>query len=144
PELFVLFALLTSGTTAVPNASSKPVILTPNHPLLHKHGRWDSAPGTWWAGTGFKLVASGLTSLTLKLGNHTTAPQTAAALSVDYGDFVTVNVTAGTNVIPIPAAQKSGNRVVRINMEGWQDNRMHLESIKLNPGAVVKPYKPSP
>ncbi|CAE7176337.1 unnamed protein product [Rhizoctonia solani] len=145
PELFALFALLASGTTATPNTSSKPapVIITPDHPLLHKHGRWDSAPGTWWAGSGFKLVASGLTSLTLHLGNHTTAPVAAAAVSVDYSDFTTVNVTAGTNVITIPAASQKGNRVVRINTEGWQNNRLHLERIEMNAGAVVKPYKPS-
>ncbi|CAE6441253.1 unnamed protein product [Rhizoctonia solani] len=144
PELFAVFATVATGTIAAPNASSKPVVLTPNHPLLHKHGRWDSAPGTWWTGSGFKLVASGLTSLRLHLGNHTTAPQAAAAVSVDYSDFTTVNVTAGTNVITIPAGSQKGNRVVRINMEGWQNNRMHLERIELNSGAVVKPYKPSP
>ncbi|CAE6462273.1 unnamed protein product [Rhizoctonia solani] len=138
PELFALFALLATGTAAAPNASSKPapVVLTPNHPLLHKHGRWDSAPGTWWAGSGFKLVASGLTSLTLHLGNHTTAPIAAAAVSVDYGDFTTVNVTAGTNVIPIPTASQKGNRVVRYGGVAEQS--------AWNQGAVVKPYKPSP
>ncbi|KAF8599937.1 hypothetical protein BDV93DRAFT_538822 [Ceratobasidium sp. AG-I] len=127
--------------------SSKPVVLLPNAPLLHKHGRWDAAPGTWWAGSGFKLVASGLTTFALHLGNHTTAPQAAVALSVDYADFVTVNVTAGVNDIPIPAASASAkgkNRVVRINVEGWQNNRIHFEKIELNTGAVVKPYKPSP
>ncbi|KAF8667967.1 GDSL-like Lipase/Acylhydrolase family [Rhizoctonia solani] len=147
PELFALFAFLASCSAAAPpSAAAKSVILTPNHPLLHKHGRWDSAPGTWWTGSGFKLVASGLTSLTLRLGNHTTAPQAAAAVSVDYGEFTTVNITAGTNIIPITTSLTSsrGNRVVRVNMEGWQNNRMHLERIEINPGAVVKPYKPSP
>ncbi|CAE6348699.1 unnamed protein product [Rhizoctonia solani] len=146
-ELFALLAVLASGATAAPDASAKPVVLTPNHPLLHKHGRWDSAPGTWWAGSGFKLVASGLTSLTLHLGNHTTAPQAAAAVSVDYSEFATVNITAGTNVITIPTSSgssKEANRVVRVNVEGWQNNRMHLERIELNREAVVKPYKPSP
>ena len=88
-----------------------------------------------WAGSGFKFVASGLTTLVLHLGNHTTAPQAAVALSVDYADFVTVNVSAGANNIPIPAASASArgkNRVVRINVEGWQNNRMHLEKIELN------------
>ncbi|CUA73169.1 hypothetical protein RSOLAG22IIIB_10611 [Rhizoctonia solani] len=146
PELFALLAFLASGTTAAPNGSSKPVVLAPNSPLLHKHGRWDSALGTWWAGTGFKFVASGLTSLTLHLGNRTTAPQIAAAVSIDYGGFTTINVTSGTNVIPLPGLSGSqrGNRVVRINIEGWENNRMHLEHIELNTGAVVKPYKPSP
>ncbi|KAF8690999.1 GDSL-like Lipase/Acylhydrolase family, partial [Rhizoctonia solani] len=146
PELFALFAFLASCSAAAPSAAAKSVILTPDHPLLHRHGRWDPAPGTWWTGSGFKLAASGLTSLTLRLGNHTTAPQAAAAVSVDYGEFTTVNITAGTNIIPIPTSLSSskGNRVVRVNMEGWQNNRMHLERIELNTGAVVKPYKPSP
>ncbi|KAG9082958.1 hypothetical protein FRC07_014052, partial [Ceratobasidium sp. 392] len=143
----LLSALFVGGITAAPSSSSKPVVLLPDAPLLHKHGRWDSAPGTWWAGSGFKLVASCLTSLTLHLGNHSTSPQLAAALSVDYSDFTTVNITAGANVIPIPAvpaSAKGKNRVVRINVEGWQNNRLHLEKIELNTGAVVKPYKPSP
>ncbi|KAG8737952.1 hypothetical protein FRC10_007466 [Ceratobasidium sp. 414] len=143
-SLVLLSALLLGGTSAAPSTSSKPVLL-PDSALLHKHGRWDAAPGTWWAGSGFKLVATGLDSLTLHLGNHSTTPQLAAALSVDYGDFTTVNISAGANVISIPpTAVKGKNRVVRINVEGWQNNRLHLEKIELNAGAVVKPYKPSP
>ncbi|KAG8749092.1 hypothetical protein FRC12_013575 [Ceratobasidium sp. 428] len=141
----LISALLIGGAAAAPGPSNKPVVILPDAPLLYKYGRWDSAPGTWWAGSGFKLVASGLTSLTLHLGNHSTTPQLAAALSVDYSDFATVNITAGANVIPIPTASAKGkNRVVRINVEGWQNNRLHLEKIELNAGAVVKPYKPSP
>ncbi|QRW13030.1 carbohydrate esterase family 2 protein [Ceratobasidium sp. AG-Ba] len=140
-------ALLVGKSLAATSPSKKPVVILPNSPLLHKHGRWDMAPGTWWAGSGFKLVASSLTSLTLHLGNHTTAPQLAAAFSIDYANFTTINVTAGANIIPIPppgASTKNKNRAVRINVEGWQNNRMHLEKIELNAGAVVTPYRPSP
>ena len=62
PELFALLAILATGTTAAPNASSKPapVVLTPTNPLLHKHGRWDSAPGTWYVIQATLWVAQGL------------------------------------------------------------------------------------
>ncbi|KAG9079373.1 hypothetical protein FS749_008571 [Ceratobasidium sp. UAMH 11750] len=137
--------MLVPGVLATADISNKPMVLLPDAALLHKHGRWDAAPGTWWAGSGFKLVASGLTFLTLHLGNHSTDPQLAAALSVDYGDFTTVNLTAGANVVAIPPTPtKAKNRVIRINVEGWQNNCMHLEKIELNAGAVVRPYKPSP
>jgi hypothetical protein len=93
-----------------------------------------------WAGSGFKLVASGLNSLILQLGNHTTTPQAAVAISVDYAEFITINVTAGKNVIPIPAipaSEQKKNRVVRMNVEGWQNNRIHLEKIELNAVIMV-------
>lgn len=125
-------------------APSGPVVLQPNAPLLHKHGRWDENNGTWWPGSGFKLVASGLTSLTLHLGPYTNYPVVSVAVSVDYSEFSTVNVSSGANSIPIPAATTKGNRVVRLNVEASTGTRMHLQQIELNAGAVVKPYKPSP
>ncbi|KAB5591321.1 hypothetical protein CTheo_5237 [Ceratobasidium theobromae] len=145
-SFFVPAALLTAGALAAPKPRSPAgeLVILPNSSLLHKHGRWDTAPGTWWAGSGLKFVASGLTSLTLNLGNHTTTPQAAVALSVDYSDFTTLNVSAGANVIPIPASAVGQDRVIRINVEGWQNNRMHLESIVTNLDAVITPYKPSP
>ncbi|KAL5632298.1 hypothetical protein ACGC1H_000340 [Rhizoctonia solani] len=132
PKLFALLILLATGATTAPNASSKPVVITPTDPVLHKHGRWDSASGTWWAGSGFQFVVSDLTLLTLHLGNQTTTPLAVAAVRVDYGDFTAVNVIPGTNVIPIPTGSKKDNRVVHINMEGWENNYMHLERIELN------------
>lgn len=55
-------------------------------------------------------------------------------MSIDYAEFVTVNVSAGANVIPVGTANKGNNAssVVRINVEGWQNNRMNLENIVLN------------
>ncbi|KAF8602015.1 hypothetical protein BDV93DRAFT_538470 [Ceratobasidium sp. AG-I] len=142
----IFVTLLTTGATAA-LAPNKPVVLLPDAPLLHKHGRWDAAHGTWWAGSGFKLVASGLTTLSLHLGNHTMAPLVPIAMSVDYAEYVTINATAGVNNIPIPAAPASAkgkNRVVRINVEQFSNTRIELKQIELNAGAVVKPYKPSP
>ena len=89
------------------------------------------------AGSGFKLHVEDLTSLTLNLGAHTTSPLAAVGVSVDHEPFFTVNVTEGANHIPLSSSfgtKSSGKsrRVVRVNVEGWQNNRIHLESIVLN------------
>lgn len=92
-----------------------------------------------------------LTFLTLNLGPHTTSPLAAIGVSINYEPFFTVNVTEGANPVPLStptsssaekgpsgASGKSTSRsrsrrsVVRINVEGWQNNRIHLESIVLN------------
>lgn len=86
------------------------------------------------AGTGFKINVQGLTSLQLTLGSHTSSV-VSLGVSLDYGTFVTVNVTAGTATIPLsslPAKTPQENTVVRINSWGWQNNRLNLESIILN------------
>jgi hypothetical protein len=76
-------------------------------------------------------------SLTLNLGPHTTTPFTSVGVSLDYGEFITANISEGSNPIPIPPAFNAGPRkdstVIRVNVEGWQNNRMNLESITLNP-----------
>lgn len=88
------------------------------------------------AGSGFKLNAQDLSSLTLNLGNHTTTPNVSVGVSLNYGDFVTVNVTAGSNTIPLDSVPRTTsvghNTVVRIDAFGWQNNRVNLESITLN------------
>ncbi|KAJ7506682.1 SGNH hydrolase-type esterase domain-containing protein [Mycena galericulata] len=126
----------------------KSVTIQNNDPLIYFHGRWDFSPGTWWAGSGFKLNVQNLESLSLNLGPHTTAPLTSVGVSIDYGGFITANISEGSNVIPLPesfttGAGKGKTMVVRINAEGWQDNRMNLESITLNEGASLVPYVPS-
>lgn len=77
--------------------------------------------------------------MTLNLGPHTTSPLASVGVSVDYEPFYTVNVTEGTNEIPLSSngdleKAKSGKStsVVRINVEGWQNNRINLESVVLN------------
>ena len=62
-------------------------------------------------------------------------PLTSIGVSVNYDAFTTVNVSAGSNVIPLASSANKRNSettVVRINVEGWQNNRMNLESIVLN------------
>ncbi|CAE6484645.1 unnamed protein product [Rhizoctonia solani] len=103
-------------------ASAASVVLLPNNKLLHKHGRWDANNGTWWSGSGFKLVASNLTSFNLQLGEYTNWPSVAVSLSIDYEPFKQVNVSMGANLISIPSAAASKTRV----------------------GAKLKEYKPSP
>ena len=96
-----------------------------------------SLTGTFYrAGSGFKLNVQNLSSLTLNLGSHTTTPLVTVGVSLNYEPFYTVNVSAGTNPIPLTPssaqAQKSSHTVVRINAVGWQDNRVNLDSIALN------------
>ncbi|OCH89034.1 hypothetical protein OBBRIDRAFT_794699 [Obba rivulosa] len=152
--LVSLLALVSwiSVVTVVPahGAGTKPVIVQNNDPLVHFHGRWDPAPETWWGSTGFKLHVQGLSSLTLKLGNHTTSPWVQLGVSINYGSFNTVNVSTGTNEIPLslPSGETNDNEasstsIVRINVPGWQDNRLELEEIVLNAGAKLLPYTPS-
>ncbi|KAJ7094330.1 SGNH hydrolase-type esterase domain-containing protein [Mycena epipterygia] len=121
----------------------KSVTIQNNDPLIYFHGRWDSSPGTWWAGSGFKLNVKNLESLSLNLGPHTTTPLTSVGVSFDYGEFITANISEGSNVIPIPTGLGKETTVVRVNVEGWQNNRMNLESITLNQGASLAPYIPS-
>ncbi|KAL0952594.1 hypothetical protein HGRIS_006849 [Hohenbuehelia grisea] len=121
------------------------LVIKNNDPRIYFHGRWDANPGTWWAGSGFKLHVLNAKSLTLNLGNRTTAPFAAVGVSVNYAPFLTVNASAGANEIPLGLEKaKLGQRsVIRVNVEGWQNNRIHLDNIVLNSGAVLLPYKPS-
>ena len=87
------------------------------------------------AGSGFKLRVRNLKSLSLILGEHTTSPLVSIGVSVDYQEFVTANVTAGLNNIPVSSFlndKEMDTNVIRINAEGWQNNRVNLESIVLN------------
>lgn len=125
-------------------SAAQALTVNPSDPLIHFHGRWDTSPGTWWAGSGLKLHIKDLQNLTLNLGPHTTSPSAAVAVSVDYGDFQTFNVSQGSNPIPIPSSdRRAATRVLRLNVEGWQNNRINLENITLNAGAVLLPYRPS-
>ncbi|TFK68764.1 SGNH hydrolase [Pluteus cervinus] len=143
---------------AVPQPTN-PATLTkviPNdHPLIYYHGRWDEGPGTWWTGSGFKLNIQNLRSLSIQLGPHTTSPYAAIGVSIGEEEFVTINATAGVNEISLSGTglqlteddlspeEKKRTTVVRINVEGWQDNRIQLEHIAVNRDAVLLPYKPN-
>ncbi|TDL27074.1 SGNH hydrolase [Rickenella mellea] len=133
-------ALLASSLVSAALAS---VTIQNNDPLIFFHGRWDSSPGTWWAGSGLKLNVVGLSSLTLNLGSHTSSPMAAVGVSVNFQPFFTVNVTQGSNKIPLGTLPKGENTVVRLNVEGWQNNRINLQNIVLNTGAKLLPYVPS-
>ncbi|KAA1475933.1 hypothetical protein DENSPDRAFT_842816 [Dentipellis sp. KUC8613] len=135
-----------SPSPASPTAES--VLIRHDDPLIYHHGRWDASPGTWWAGTRFKLHVQGLSSLSLTLGPHTTSPNVPIGISVDYGPFTTVNVSEGVNHIPLGLGADEDDRldarhVVRIDSWGWVDNRANLQSITLNRGAQLLPYTPS-
>ncbi|KAL0062741.1 hypothetical protein AAF712_010363 [Marasmius tenuissimus] len=116
------------------------------HPLIHYHGRWDSSPGTWWAGSGFTLNITNLKSLQLELGPNTTQPFAPVSVIVDGGPITTVNASEGLNDIPIPSAvqQKPGSStVVKFNVQGWQNDRINLKNVIVNSDAKLQPYKPS-
>ncbi|KAI0263290.1 SGNH hydrolase-type esterase domain-containing protein [Gloeopeniophorella convolvens] len=136
-----LLAVCILRAAAAPGAQS--VLIPHDDPLIHYHGRWDASPGTWWAGSGFKLHAEGLTSLALTLGPHTTTPNAAIGVSVDYAPFTSLNVSAGAaNAIPLPPPTSSRTRVVRVNVEGWQNNRINLAGLVVNAGARLVEYTP--
>ncbi|TCD66242.1 hypothetical protein EIP91_001605 [Steccherinum ochraceum] len=151
-RLLILATLITVlravNATAVGSTAADPVLIPNNHPLIYFHGRWDASPGTWWGGSGLKLHVENLRTLSLHLGPHTTAPSASIGVSVDYQPFFQVNVSTGANIIPlIPAKKNNDDRktstVVRINAEGWQNNRVNLQSIQLNTGAKLLPYSTS-
>jgi len=87
-------------------------------------------------GSGLKLHVEDLSSLTLNINPaHTTQPYALVGVSIDYEPFFTVNITGGANSIPLtsPTSKKSkSTTVVRIAVEGWQNNRIDLDTIVLN------------
>ncbi|KAL0564459.1 hypothetical protein V5O48_017587 [Marasmius crinis-equi] len=131
--------------------SARTLKIRNDNPLIYYHGRWDSSPGTWWAGSGFNINVQNLKFLQLELGPHTTQPFLALGVIFDDGPTNTVNVSQGVNeiAIPLPAEGKrdglgEGKRtVVKFDVEGWQNNRMNLESVILNGDATLHPYEPS-
>lgn len=71
----------------------------------------------------------------IRLGSLITSPFAALGVSVNYEPFFTVNASAGWNDIPLPAAprfKRSDKSVIRLNVEGWQNNRINLETIVFN------------
>ncbi|KAG8823275.1 hypothetical protein FRC19_004260 [Serendipita sp. 401] len=139
---------LMSTLVAIAEATSN--IVLPNNPNIWYHGRWDGGRGTWWTGTGLTLHVEGLSSLSLQLGANTTQPTVAVGLSVNYGPFVDLKLASGMNQIPLNNNSTSSSRpvkpsssVIRLNVQGWQNNNMYLEKIVLNRGAQLAPYIPS-
>lgn len=148
--LTILVVFVTVGLAGAAIKPQNALVIPNNHPLIHYHGRWDSSPGTWWCvrdvsvSMDYSVLTllsigraqdSSFKSLSLMLGEHTTSPLVSIGVSVDYQEFVTVNVTAGHNNIPVSSFLNDkgmDTNVIRINAEGWQNNRVNLESIILN------------
>ncbi|THU94218.1 SGNH hydrolase [Dendrothele bispora CBS 962.96] len=129
----------------------KTKVIQNDDPLIYFHGRWDSTPGTWWAGSGLKLHVNNLKTLALNLGSHTTTPAAAIGVSLNYNEFITFNVSEGQNDIPLSQlgdlsfdseTSRPQTSVVRLNVEGWQNNRIDLRNITINSDANLLPYKP--
>ncbi|EIW76881.1 hypothetical protein CONPUDRAFT_168615 [Coniophora puteana RWD-64-598 SS2] len=140
----MLTILLAALVASVASTCALAQVTIPNDdPLIYYNGRWDETPETWWTGSGFKLHAANLSSLTLNLGPYTSDP-VLLGVSVDYGDFAFLNATQGANVIPLAGLEEGkAAAVVRINSPGWEENNMNLDSIELNEGASLLPYEPS-
>ncbi|KAI3614797.1 gdsl-like lipase acylhydrolase domain protein [Moniliophthora roreri] len=138
-----VLSLLILATSAAPDPTIK---ISNKDPCIYFHGRWDDTPRTWWAGSGLKLNTKNLKSLSLELGPHTSSVP-PLGVSIDYQDYFTVNVTQGITEIPLTSALKPGREkestLVRLNVEGWQNNQIDLQSIILNSDARLLPYKPS-
>ncbi|KZV83689.1 SGNH hydrolase [Exidia glandulosa HHB12029] len=141
--LLQVLAVAALTSAAPPAASSAPRVLdvSPDDKLIAYHGRWDENRGTWWGSSGFKLSVLNLSHLGLTLGPHSTAGNVSVGLSVNFGPFETLNVTEGTNVLPLPKSLKPfATSTIRLNVQGWQNNRIQLESLQLNDGAVLLPF----
>lgn len=122
-----------AATLSESSAAGETKTVSHTDSLIHYHGRWDSSQSTWWAGSGFKLHAKGLNTLVVNLGPLTTSPAVAVGLSIDYANFTSVNLTAGANIIALPRLKTSGSStILRFNVEGWQSNRLQLESLVIN------------
>ena len=167
-SLLIATLLLPAWTTTIPTGHPPTTVTIKNdNSFIYYHGRWDTSPGTWWyvaqfrhffrfwfrsfwlpfrASSGFKLNIQNLHSLTLNLGEHTTSPSAAVGVSIDGSDFTTVNVSTGVNTIPLPTKtqliSRSASTLVRINVQGWQNNRINLESIVLNSVIYLCSFSP--
>ncbi|KAK0472395.1 SGNH hydrolase [Armillaria novae-zelandiae] len=109
-----------------------------NDPQIYFHGHWDLSPGSWWPGTGFKLLAQNLTMLSLNLEAFMSSPASIGTRC----EHVTVDVYPGSNDIPLGHPSPDGS-IVRINAWGWQNNQILLQNLVLNSDAILLLYKPT-
>jgi hypothetical protein len=88
------------------------------------------------AGTGFKLNVVNLRHLEVNLGEYTTQPFAATAISIDGGAYFTANFSTGSNVVPLSDAvlkkENKATTLVEINVQGWQNNRIQFRNITVN------------
>lgn len=142
-SLLFLSCLMLLGVAALP----PPLKTIPStHPSVYLHGRWDDNVGSWWAGTGFKLNIVTLHNLYINLGEHTTQPSAAVAVSIDGGPYFSVNFTEFSNTVPLGDSilkkDTKAATLVEINVQGWQNNRIEFKSVSVNADASFIPYKP--
>ncbi|KAG2064834.1 hypothetical protein BDR04DRAFT_217918 [Suillus decipiens] len=70
--------------------------------------------------------------------------QSRLTVSVNCGSFPSFSATEGVNVIPFGDLFCAPDAVVRVNLVGWQDNHVNLESIELKVcGSSLPPYEQS-
>ncbi|KAK0481279.1 SGNH hydrolase-type esterase domain-containing protein [Armillaria novae-zelandiae] len=115
-----------------------------NDPRIYFHGCWDSSPGSWWPGMGFKLLAQNLTMLSLNLETFTSS-LASIGVSINYQNFSSVDVYPGSNEIPLGHPSPNGS-VIHINAWGWQNNQILFQNLVLNSGvhiASMSLYKPT-
>jgi len=66
----------------------------------------------------------------------------AVGVSIDYAPYFTVNVTVGSNSLPLDASfasrPKDSTTVLRIAVENFEGPRMDLDSIVLNKVRVLR------
>ncbi|KAK6987470.1 SGNH hydrolase [Favolaschia claudopus] len=168
PTVSSILAILVSATTIVSASFADSIasvtedfvakVHVPHtHPLLFHHGRWDDAPETWWSASGFALALSTpstLKSITLNLGQNTTFPLVALGVSINYGEWVPFNASAGPNQVPLPSLLQTKSKkeitTIRILTQMYFSSQMHLESIDIEVSSeshlplTLIPYPASP
>jgi hypothetical protein len=159
-------ALVVAGVHASPQpelggrATSAQTILPSNSHIWY-HGRWDTVPSSWWSvifslcssravqeltcthrpGSGFKLAfAKAPSSMTINVGNSVSTPPIPVSVRFgDSGEWVTLNLTAGANAIPLTSVGLIAPKLakypitfdVRTQFEDANE-RLELESIVLD------------
>ncbi|KZT61386.1 hypothetical protein CALCODRAFT_491191 [Calocera cornea HHB12733] len=138
------YSFVTLALACIALAQSS-IVIPYGNPYLYLNGRWDETDTSWWTGTGFKLVAKNLKEMTVYLGALTSQPA-SVGVSVNYGAWQTVNLTAGANAVPLDGLNSSplSTNVIRVANEGWQNNNIQLEAVEINGDAVPEVYTPSP
>ncbi|TFK19639.1 SGNH hydrolase [Coprinopsis marcescibilis] len=130
---------------AAPRPQELHVIPSDNRHIFF-HGRWDNNTGSWWAGSGFKVNVRNLKTLAINLGEYTSWPSAPASISFDNGPAMTYSLTSGANEIPVPKVAgkpRGAATLVRVNVEGWQRNRIQFQSLSVNADASLVQYKPA-
>jgi hypothetical protein len=143
-------------------------VINSSSPLIWYHGRWDDLPSSWWCvrpsyslplthsyltrpGSGFKLsFTKAPTSLTISIGNTSVAPPIpVAARFGEVGEWVTLNLTAGANALPLTSiglvdSENARYPLVLDVVTQFETNglRLELKSIELDEVSARKDVDP--